>query len=148
MATSQNGYMANNANMTTLYTVGKGRTIRLTKGAPGQMLADFADWFDKNIEDIDAGQLDDWGYAERDIRGSDEVSNHASGTAMDLNATRHPLGASGTFTPVQTAKIRTKLKHYQGCIRWGGDYQNRKDEMHFEINRDRDTVAKVWAQIT
>jgi HK97 family phage portal protein len=35
---------------------------------------------------------DDWGYAERPIRGSTVVSNHASGTAIDLNATCWTLG--------------------------------------------------------
>jgi hypothetical protein len=25
------------------------------------------------------------------------------------------------------------LAHKYGCL-WGGDYKNRKDEMHFEIN--------------
>ncbi len=33
------------------------------------------------------------------------------------------------------AKIRMRLKMYRNCIRWGGDYRGRKDEMHFEINR-------------
>jgi hypothetical protein len=63
------------------------------------------------------------------------MSNHASGTAMDLNATKHPLGVRHTFTLDQEREIRARLAgRYDGCIRWGGDYENRADEMHFEID--------------
>ena len=137
-AVSQNGYVANDITRTTSWKIpGTARAIRLRKGSPGAILVHFAAWFDKNIEDIEAGQLDDWGYAERPIRGSTTtLSNHASGTAMDLNSTKHPLGARNTFSDAQERKIRAKLKDYNGCIRWGGDYTNRADEMHFEIDRD------------
>ena len=64
--------------------------------------------FDAEVEDVDAGQ-DDWGYAYRAIRGATSISNHASATAVDLNATRHPLGQVGTFTP--------ELKHLRLQVR-------------------------------
>lgn len=135
MATSQNGWPANNRSLTKVWTIpGTSRTIRLEAGDAGFILCHFAAWFDKNIEDIEAGQLDDWGYAERPIRGGTTLSNHASGTAIDLNAVKHPLAAVGTFTPAQRDRIRAKLREYGGVIRWGGDYSGRKDEMHFEIN--------------
>lgn len=150
MVVSQNGYIANDITRTQSWKIpGTDRAIRLRKGSPGALLVHFAAWFDKNVEDIEAGQLDDWGYAERNIRGSETtVSNHASGTAMDLNATRHPLGKRGTFTATQAARIRTKLKEYNGCIRWGGDYVNRADEMHFEIVRDVAACDAAWKKIT
>ena len=76
--------------------------------------------------------LDDWGYAYRPIRGqSTGWSNHASGTAEDLNSTKHPLGKVGTF--VQAALIRLLLRRFRGLLDWGGDWHNRKDEMHFEL---------------
>lgn len=147
MSTSQNGYPANDASLTTIYTIGKGRQVRLAKGAPGALLVRWANWFDANVEDIDA-TADDWGYAERTIRGdSTTLSNHASGTALDLNATRHPLGQRGTFTKAQTAAIRAELLRYGGAIRWGGDYANRADEMHFEINAPLATVQRVLSQL-
>jgi hypothetical protein len=149
MPRSQNGYVANDITLTEVRVIpGTSRSIRLRKGSCGWMLRDFAAWFDKNIESIDNdGELDDWGYAERPIRGGEELSNHASGTAMDLNAPEHPLGVRGTFTPAQTEKIRARLRLYQGCIRWGGDYVNRADEMHFEIVQPQGTVAAVSDQI-
>src|SRR5690606_40973897 len=83
---SQNGYTANDVNLTKVYDIpGTRRQIRLRKGPAGELLVWVASQFDKRVEDIDAGQLDDWGYAERPIRGGTELSNHASGTAIDLN---------------------------------------------------------------
>lgn len=101
-----------------------------TLAAP--LLINFAADFHKDVEKIDKGSLDDWGYAFRTIRGSDvHVSNHASGSAIDINATKHPLGARGTFSKTQEKTIRELCKKYG--LRWGGDYQVRADEMHFEV---------------
>ena len=98
----------------------------------GPLLAAFAAEFHKLIEPIDNGGLDDWGYAFRMVRGStDRLSCHSSGTAIDLNATKHPLGKIGTFPAEKVPMIRALAKKYG--LKWGGDYVNRKDEMHFEI---------------
>lgn len=143
MPTSQNGYPANDESLISTWEIGKTRRVRLKRGDVGEVLKHFADWFDAHVEDIDQG-ADDWGYAERTIRGdASTLSNHASGTALDLNATRHPLGKRGTFTPRQTAAIRQQLKAYDGVIRWGGDYVNRADEMHFEIDAPLAEVSVV-----
>lgn len=98
----------------------------------GPLLAAFAAEFHNLIEPIDKGGLDDWGYCFRMVRGTtDKLSNHASGTAIDLNATRHALGKIGTFPAEKVPMIRALAKKYG--LKWGGDYKNRKDEMHFEI---------------
>jgi hypothetical protein len=111
--------------------------------AVAPLLVGFAAEFHKLIEPIDEGTLDDWGYAYRDVRGSTtSLSNHSSGTAIDLNATEHPLGKVGTFPNEKVPMIRALAKKY-GLI-WGGDYRNRKDEMHFEIAL---TPAKAAALI-
>jgi hypothetical protein len=107
------------------------RKMRLQKHA-GKILVAFAGEFHAQVEPIDEGVFDDWAYAYRDVRGSDsDLSNHASGTAIDLNATKHPLGKSGTFTKKQEKIIRELTEKYG--LRWGGDYKNRPDEMHWEI---------------
>lgn len=114
------------------------REMRLQKDA-GVILAAFAAEFHAQVEPIDEGVFDDWAYAYRNVRLSDsELSNHASGTAIDLNATKHPLGMQNTFTKQQAATIRELCKKYG--IRWGGDYSKRKDEMHFEIIETPDEV--------
>ena len=116
------------------------RKMRLQKDA-GVILAAFAAEFHAQVEPIDEGVFDDWAYAYRNVRLSDsELSNHASGTAIDLNATKHPLGAENTFTKQQAVVIRELCKKYG--IRWGGDYKKRKDEMHFEIVETPDEVKQ------
>lgn len=112
--------------------------------AVAPLLVAFAAEFHDLIEPIDDGGLDDWGYAFRMVRGSeDSLSNHSSGTALDLNATQHPLGAVGTFEAGKVPMIQALAKKYG--LRWGGDYKNRKDEMHFEVLLD---PKKVQALIT
>ncbi|MDQ0376478.1 M15 family metallopeptidase [Amycolatopsis thermophila] len=152
MATSQNGYSANDINATESALIpGTSIKVRLRKGPAGQLLRWVASQFDKRVEDIDPGQLDDWGYAERTIRGSStELSNHASGTAIDLNATRHPLGTnpSANFSAAQIRTIREIVALTEGCVRWGGDYVGRKDPMHFEIVRGEADCARVLAKLT
>lgn len=149
-AFSQNGYPANDRSFITTYEVTKtGRRLALRSGPAGQLLAHWVRWFDENIRDIDPGILDDWGYAERAIRGGVELSNHASGTAADVDATRWPLGVQpeAYLTAAEIAKVRARLKAYEGCIRWGGDYTGRKDPMHFEIDRPEADCARVLKKL-
>ena len=133
---SQNGWVASedqNAIGIKSFAV-PGTKIKLRcaeKVAP--LLVTFAAEFHAHIEPIDEGALDDWGYCFRNVRGAtDKLSNHSSGTAIDLNATKHPLGHAGTFTPMQTVMIQALCKKYG--LTWGGNYKNRKDEMHFEVS--------------
>jgi replication initiation and membrane attachment protein DnaB len=65
-------------------------------------------------------------------RGSEKImSNHSSGTAIDLNAIKHPLGKSNTFNKDQRNTINLLITKYG--LTWGGNYKRRKDDMHFEI---------------
>lgn len=81
---------------------GTNTKVIVADGPAGDVLSHVLSQVDKRVEDIDLrstrGELDDWGYANRPIRGAPSTSNHASATAVDINATRHPLGAAGTFT--------------------------------------------------
>lgn len=151
MATSQNGWPALESGSHLLHQwviPAKSGTARITlrNGSAGFLLSHMLLWFDAAVEPLTGGQLDDWGYAYRPIRGqSSGLSNHAAGCAVDANATKHPLGVDNTFAPLQVAKIRGRLLLYGGVIRWGGDYSGRKDEMHFEINKplaDAEAVAR------
>ena len=144
LVTSQNGWPASKdpheIGVKSYAIADSGVRLRCAeKVAP--LLVAFASQFHEHIEPIDDGN-DDWGYAYRPIRGQTEnLSNHSSGTAIDLNATKHPLGAAGTFSTVQVALIQALCKKYG--IRWGGDYKGRKDEMHFEISLDEAKTAAL-----
>lgn len=137
MPTSQNGFSANDRSLIGSFTVpGTSRKLALRKGDTSVILLDIAAWVHAHIERIDTGEFDDWGYAERTIRGSTTtLSNHASGTAFDFNAVQHPLGVRGTWSAAERAAIHGRLALYDGCVRWGDDYSGRVDGMHFEINR-------------
>jgi len=124
---------------------GTGIKIRVAeKVAP--LLIGLAAEFHETIEPIDKGTLDDWGYCFRMVRGTtDKLSNHSSGTAIDLNATKHPLGKENTFSPEDAAKCVALAAKY-GC-KWGGTYRSRKDDMHFEIalnpKQTKELIAKL-----
>jgi hypothetical protein len=151
MVVSQNGYTANDPSKVSSRVV-PGTTRRLTvrNGPAGDLLLWVAGQFDKLVEDIEQGILDDWGYAERPIRGGTELSNHASGTAIDLNATSHPLATdpAANFSRAEIDTIHAILARTRGCVRWGGDYTGRKDGMHFEIVRDEAACAAALTALT
>ena len=110
------------------------------------LLIGFASEFHKLIEPIDEGTLDDWGYCFRMVRGTaDKLSNHSSGTAIDLNAPKHALGKVGTFPPEKVPMIRALATKYG--LKWGGDYVTRKDEMHFELNLNPAKAAALIVKL-
>ena len=86
-------------------------------------------------------KFDDWGYANRDIRGyPGHKSYHAWGLAIDLDATENVLGSSKTTFPVfKTRAIVEDLRF----VTWGYEWQDsRPDPMHFEIHGTKDAVKR------
>jgi hypothetical protein len=73
---------------------------------------------------------DDWGYNCRQIRGSDTMSYHAWGLAIDLNATQNPMG---TQLITDMPSWIDELAAEYGLF-WGGNFNRRKDAMHFECH--------------
>ena len=100
-------------------------------GAVKTVLAYVAQQFHNTVEPLHKGWC--WGYDYRPIDGSRTLSNHSSGTAIDINAPDHPMGKTGTFNSRQVAAIGKILSYCGGVVRWGGNYVGRKDEMHWEI---------------
>jgi hypothetical protein len=151
VATSQNGYPANDESVLGSFEV-NGRWFRVRKGACLAMLKYVVEQFNSRVENIDppGEELDDWSYNERPIRGSaTELSNHASGTAVDLNSLRHPLGTapSDNFSEAQQDEVNRILNETGGTVRWGGNYTGRQDPMHFEINAPESEVAAAVARL-
>src|SRR5205085_269612 len=76
-----------------------------------------------------------WGWANRPIKGSTTTSNHASGTAVDFSAPKHPQGVpiAKTFTPAQLQAVAALEARYFGVLRWGGRWTGKTvDGMHWE----------------
>ena len=148
MMRSQNGYgviqQADDTRLHRWIIPGCTRQFTLRAGPTGFILAHFLTWFHDEIEALDEGTYDDWGYAYRQVRDAEDMSNHASGTAVDVNATLHPMGRSGTFNGPQVIAMRRRLRLvYLGTIRWGGMYEGRVDEMHFEIHKPIHRCARI-----
>ena len=150
-ATSQNGWPASprgsDIGIVTL-------SLRLRKGTKTVQVAakaadafrEIIEWWDANVEPVET--LGGYNYREiRGYEGSGTISNHGSGTAIDINAAKHPLGASGTV-PISGALVTAKAASLG--LRFGGDYRGRKDEMHFEVvfsptaDMVRKTAMNYW----
>jgi D-alanyl-D-alanine carboxypeptidase-like protein len=144
-ARSQNGWSANDRSVIASYQLPGGK-VAMRKGDVSVVLIWVAQQFHESVEKL--VWPGNWGYAERPIRGSSTtLSNHASGTALDLNAPQHPLAKVGTFSAGQVRAIRQILDFCEGVVRWGGDYSGRRDEMHFEINAGSDAVRRIADKI-
>ncbi|WP_394941992.1 M15 family metallopeptidase [Psychromicrobium sp. YIM B11713] len=132
-ATSQNGWPASESLPLATLKVGSVTfPSGVLKGDVATVLGYVARRFNKEVEALHEGWC--WGYNFRKISGSTEYSNHSSGTAIDCNAPDHPLGKEGTYSKAQVTAIHKIISDCNGVVRWGGDYNGRKDEMHFEIN--------------
>lgn len=133
MANSQNGWPVD----TTGASQDRGEVAGVSfpngvrKGDVATVLHYVARRFNAEVERLMLGSC--WGWFDRPVRGASSISNHASGTAIDFNAPKHPLGAVGTFSAAQRTAIAKILRDCDGVVRWGGNYSGRKDEMHFEI---------------
>lgn len=120
--------------------------MALRRGDVATVLVYFAKRFHSEVEPLK--WPGNWGYAERKIRGSSTtLSNHASGTALDLNAPAHPLGKVGTFSSKQVSAINRILADCDGVLRHGKNYSGRKDEMHVEINASSAKVKDLASKI-
>jgi hypothetical protein len=146
---SQNGYEANNPKLLVVIRPVPQRAFRVRQGPVAVVFDYLIREYHHRVERIDVGLLDDWSYAERPIRGGVQLSNHASGTAVDLNAERHPLGTDPhrQFSAAQLAQIDRILDELHGTVRYGGNYSGRLDPMHFEIVKPERLVAEVADQL-
>lgn len=77
-----------------------------------------------------------WGssFVPRTVRGRpNTLSNHAFGTAFDINALWNPLNAVPTlYGKKESVREIVPIANDHGFY-WGGHYHTRKDGMHFEI---------------
>jgi hypothetical protein len=98
----------------------------LTVGSP------YADKFKGLIEDLEANGVkidprQSGGYNYRNIAGTNRLSNHAYGRALDINWNDNARGTKGKIDPTLARTLAQK----HGLV-WGGDWSN-PDPMHFEV---------------
>jgi peptidoglycan hydrolase-like protein with peptidoglycan-binding domain len=108
------------------------QTMRFHRLAASQLQGLWQAWENQGL--LDRVLAYDGAFVARFIRGSKtKLSNHAFGTAFDINAQWNGLGQ------------RPALMGQRGCVRelvktagefgfyWGGFFETRQDGMHFEI---------------
>jgi hypothetical protein len=143
MSASQNGWRVLTRDQLATIDVPGGKLTCHPMWAP--IFQDLAQQFHATVEPLVWPGC--WGWADRPIKGSTTTSNHASGTAIDLNAPAHPQGvpASRTFTPAKIAAVSALLSRYHGLVVWGGTWDRPDtDGMHFE-GRAGSTPEQVTA---
>lgn len=93
--------------------------------------------YNEMIEPLSLGKNDDGGYAYRTSRESERWSNHASGTAVDLNWSGHGSRnlANRKWWDLRRNRTATDiLKKRYAIVNWGGDWSDRYyDPMHWEL---------------
>lgn len=106
--------------------------VRCARAVAPLIVGALKEWH-KRVEKLEPGEAQ--GYAFRDVRGGNgTLSNHASGTAVDVWPSRHPQGdRDGNLTKEQQNAILAICEKYG--LRSGGTYRTAKtDWMHIEIN--------------
>lgn len=154
MALSQNGYSVPLSGKTRSATLTQitvpGGKLEVRKGDVATIFKWFATYYNAHVQTLH--WPGNWGFNVRPVRGQiTGYSNHASGTAIDLNAPLHPQGtrATSNFTAAQIAEVRRMLAYCGGVIRWGADYTSaRPDPMHFEINASPARVHALALKIS
>lgn len=96
-----------------------------------QVVKMFADWEAAGLNDLILSFGGAW--APRYIRGSrTTLSNHAWGTAIDINVAWNMLGARPALKG-QRGSVRELVEiAYENGFAWGGWFSTRPDGMHFE----------------
>jgi hypothetical protein len=106
--------------------------IRFHRSAANQLSALWKEW--QRFKLIDRIVTYDGSFVPRFIRGSKTVlSNHAFGTAFDVNARFNPLGAEPARVGDRgSVRELVTIANDHGFY-WGGHFKKRPDGMHFEV---------------
>lgn len=153
MVTAQNGWTGISSASSPLLHVwnipckGGIRKIPLHVGSAGFLLCHFAMWWDDAIDPVMGGVYDEWGHNYRFIGGSNVLSNHAPGTAMDIDATQYPQGRYN-LSSAQRSLIKRRMTFFDGTLAHGAFYRTTVDEMHVEIDAMLPAVEKKARALT
>ena len=137
MAFSLNGWQVPPFKLKTFDIPGTKRRVTLDADA-GRVLVAVAADYHRTVRPIDVGPWDEGGYNPRQARQAKAWSNHASGSAVDLNWSEE--GAlNSAWGKRFFAKVKVRLaiaaikRRYGSVVQWGGDWNTLKDYMHWEI---------------
>ncbi len=106
--------------------------VRFHQKAKDQLIGLWLSWEKAGL--LDRVITFDGAFVPRFIRGSrTALSNHAFGTAFDINAAFNPLNAEPALVGEKgTVRELVSLANQWGFY-WGGHFKSRLDGMHFEV---------------
>ncbi|WP_420127059.1 M15 family metallopeptidase [Longimicrobium sp.] len=111
---------------------GSSGKVQFHRAAADQMVALWQAWDDAGLID----RVLSWGgsFVPRFVRGSKTtLSNHAFGSAFDINVPFNPLGVIPALVGKKgSVRELVPLANQHGFF-WGGHFAGRLDGMHFEI---------------
>lgn len=121
--------------------------IMTNGGMPFTVDSAYADQFKSLLNDLEASGYKinskaSGGYNYRNIAGTNTLSKHATGDAVDINWDSNARGTKGNIDPSLARSLATKYG-----LTWGGDWSN-PDPMHFETGQRIPTPGKsitAWA---
>ncbi|MBS0251178.1 MAG: M15 family metallopeptidase, partial [Proteobacteria bacterium] len=70
------------------------------------------------------------GFVDRNMRGTNKLSEHAKGDALDINPANNPFMTKKTDLPPDISQ----MAQARG-LKWGGDWKTRTDPMHFQVDK-------------
>lgn len=118
------------ANLTTIFS---------PSGAKFQVNSQYSDRFQGFVNDLEGAGYSinkgsSYGYSYRNIAGTNTLSNHAFGDAIDINPSANPRlgGPFKSDLPTDVGDIAAK-----NGLKWGGVWSN-PDPMHFEVDKKWD----------
>jgi hypothetical protein len=130
---SQNGWpVVSSAAVQQIQVEGSDARAPLRPGPAASILVHVARRYHYEVESL--GQDDVIGHRDGRTLQAPYESNRLSGTALWLNPSRHPIGATGTLLPLQVAALRDILAECDGVVRWGGDDSAHPAEGYFQID--------------
>ncbi|MFH0295656.1 M15 family metallopeptidase [Bradyrhizobium sp. 31Argb] len=118
-------------------------TIHTPSGKPVVVHKDAAESFRGFLADLEASGYKIHslgGYNHRNIAGSNRLSQHAYGNAIDINPGANPMRHGLLHTNLPDNVSDMAAKH---GLSWGGDWRGRKDPMHFEWTGKRPARGEV-----
>lgn len=131
----------------TIKIPGTTRSIKIRRACAPLFAAFLADWqreMPKRMS-LNPGPTDGWNY--RSSRASDNFSNHASGTAVDvLYSSVLPADGKPHMTAAEKAILNKILDRYKTSdghrVLANGEWWNHEDGMHTELSQAWDRGAK------
>lgn len=154
MTTSQNGWPASRALRTRPLTV-DGVTVFIADNDDVETVFRYLlTRYAETVEPLVSGQCGCYSY-RANRNNPNQLSNHSSATALDVNWLKHPnnVPTRGTFTAAQVAAVHAiydSVRELSDLVHWGGDWSPplTTDAMHHELHsHDLPLLARVAERI-